>query len=250
MAEGRGAVDRVIDIFEVFRHGQRPLSLTELAAAARLPKSSCHVIVGTLIARGYLYSLEHPRALYPTQRLLDVAHDIVAGDPFLEHVLPRLEALRDASTETVILGKRQGERVVYLQVLDGLHSIRYSAKPGDLKPLHSSAIGKALLGAQKEVSLHDWAVGQSFPRITSGTICDPEQLVADIQRGRSAGFFQTRGENVEDVWAVAAFFRAGRETMAIGVAGPRHRMQSSIESCAQQLLTTCNLVSRQLAQTN
>ncbi|WP_326539485.1 IclR family transcriptional regulator [Pseudorhodoferax sp.] len=245
MAESRGAVDRVIDIFEVFRQGQRPLSLTELAAAARMPKSSCHAIVGTLIARGYLYSLEHPRALYPTQRLLDVAHDIVAGDPFLEHVLPRLEELRDASTETVILGKRQGERVVYLQVLEGLHPIRYSASPGDLKPLHSSAIGKALLGAQKEALLRGWAAEQHLPRVTATTICDPDRLVADVLQSRQAGFFQTRGENVEDVWAIAAFFHAGRETLAIGVAGPKHRMQDSVLACAQQLVTTCSLVARQ-----
>ena len=245
MAEGRGAVDRVIDIFEVFRQAQRPLSLTELATAARMPKSSCHAIVGALIARGYLYSLERPRALYPTQRLLDVAHDIVAGDPFLEHVVPRLEELRDASTETVILGKRQGERVVYLQVLEGLHPIRYSASPGDLKPLHSSAIGKALLGAQKEAALRSWAAEQNLARVTTATICDPDRLVADVLQSRQAGFFQTRGENVEDVWAIAAFFQAGRETLAIGLAGPKHRMQDSVLPCAQQLVTTCSLVARQ-----
>lgn len=248
MAQSRGAVDRVIDIFEAFRHAQRPLSLTELAATAHMPKSSCHAIVGALIARGYLYTLERPRALYPTQRLLDVAHDLVAGDPFLAHVLPRLEELRDASMETVLLGKRQGDRVVYLQVLEGLHSIRYSAKPGDLKPLHSSAIGKALLGAQKEASLRAWAAGQSLPRITPATICDPERLVAEVLQSRQAGFFQTRGENVADVWAVAAFFSAGRETLGIGLAGPRHRMQDSMLACAQQLVTTCSLVARQLGR--
>lgn len=248
MADGRGAVDRVIDIFEVFRQGQRPLSLTDLAAAARMPKSSCHAIVGTLIARGYLYTLDRPRALYPTQRLLDVAHDLVAGDPFLQHVLPRLEELRDASMETIILGKRQGERVVYLQVLEGLHSIRYSAKPGDLKPLHSSAIGKALLGAQKEAALRAWVAQQGLPRITPATICNPERLVAEVLQGRQAGFFQTRGENVVDVWAVAAFLHAGRDTLAIGLAGPRHRMQDSMLACAQQLVTTCSLVARQFAR--
>lgn len=242
---GASAVDRVIDIFEAFRSTQRPLSLTELAAAARMPKSSCHAIVGTLMARGYLYTLSYPRALYPTQRMLDVAHDIVAGDPYLERVLPLMEALRDGSAETIILGKRQGERVVYLQVLEGLHPIRYSARPGELKPLHSSAIGKALLGAQKEPALRAWAADQSLARITPATITDPDRLVAEVLQGRQAGFFQTRGENVADVWAVATYFRAGRELLAIGLAGPRHRMQDSMLACAQQLVTTCSLVQRQ-----
>lgn len=247
MTAGSGsAVDRVIDIFEAFRSSQRPLSLTELAAAARMPKSSCHAIVGTLTARGFLYTLAHPRALYPTQRMLDVAHDIVAGDPYLEHVMPLLEQLRDRSTETIILGKRQGEQVIYLQVLEGLHSIRYSANPGDLKPLHSSAIGKALLGAQKEAVLRAWAEDQSLPRITDATITDPQRLVAELLQSRQAGFFQTRGENIEDVWAVASFLKAGRDTLAVGLAGPRHRMQDSMLACAEQLVVTCSQIGRQL----
>jgi IclR family acetate operon transcriptional repressor len=52
MSASGSAVDRVIDIFEAFRSSERPLSLTELAAAACMPKSSCHAIVQTLVARG------------------------------------------------------------------------------------------------------------------------------------------------------------------------------------------------------
>ncbi len=36
---------------------------------------------------------------------------------------------------------------MYLDVLEGPHTVRYAARIGDFKPLHSSAVGKALLGA-------------------------------------------------------------------------------------------------------
>lgn len=248
MSGSGSAVDRVIDIFEAFRTSERPLSLTELALATDMPKSSCHAIVQTLVARGYLYTLSPPRALYPTQRLLDVAHDIVASDPFLERVMPLLQELRDASSETVILGKRQGEQVIYLQVLESPHSIRYSARPGDLKPLHSSALGKAMLGAQKETVLRAWALAQHLPRVTDATITDPMRLVDEVLRSRQAGFFQTCGENVPDVWAVSAFFHVGRETWGICLAGPGHRMQHSVRDCARQIVTTCSRVARRLAE--
>ena len=242
------AVDRVFDIFEAFRTSRRPLSLTDLAEAADMPKSTCHAIVNTLTARGYLYTFSHPRALYPTRRMLDVARDIQDSDPFLERATPLLEDLRDATSETVILGKRQGDAVVYLQVLEGLHPIRYSARPGDIKPLHASAIGKALLGALKEPALRDWAQGRALPRITADTVTDPAQLVAEVLQSRQAGYFQTRGENVSDVWAVAAFLYAGRETLAVAVAGPRHRMEGSERACASQLVAACSVVARQLAR--
>ena len=150
------SVDRMIDIYEVFQSGQTPLSLTELAEAINIPKSTCHALVSTLIARGYLYTLSRPRALYPTRRMFDVMRDICAKDPLVERAMPVLERLRDATRETIILGKRQADSVIYLQVVEGLHSIRYSAKPGEFKPLHSSSIGKALLGSLKETELRTW----------------------------------------------------------------------------------------------
>ena len=84
------AVERVLDIFEAFQKVQKPLSLTGLAELTGIPKSSCHAIVGTLTARGYLFSLTHPRSLYPTRRFLDIARAIHEKDPFVERVMPLL----------------------------------------------------------------------------------------------------------------------------------------------------------------
>lgn len=241
------AVERLIAIFEAFQASQRPLSLTELAEAANIPKSTCHAIVGTLIAKGYLYTLAKPRALYPTKRMHDVARDIFERDPFMERAADLLERLRDSSRETVILGKRQGDSVVYLQVLEGLHVVRYSAKPGEFKPLHSSAIGKAMLGSMKEAELRAWVAGHDLAAITDTTVTDPEALIADILQSRRAGYFCTRGENVSDVWAMAAFINVNTDVFGIAVAGPRHRMEASLPEYAALLVSTCSVLSRQLS---
>lgn len=242
------AVERVLDVFEAFQRIKKPLSLTGVAEITGIPKSSCHAIVGTLIARGYLYSLSRPRALYPTRRLFDVAREVQANDPFVDHVTPLLESLRDTSRETVILGKRQGEAVIYLQVFESPHSIRYSSQPGQFKPLHSSAIGKALLGSLRESDLRAQLVGRDFARVTLSTLTDADALIADVLEGRKRGYFVTRGENVPDVWGVSAFLSAYSETLAVAIAGPRHRMEHNVLEHAQLLLATCGVISRQWAQ--
>lgn len=242
------AIERVIDIFEAFQVSQRPLSLTELADAANIPKSSCHAIVTTLTTRGYLYSLTRPRSLYPTKRMHDVTRDILEHDPFIERATTLLERLRDASRETVILGKRQGDSVIYLLVLEGQHPIRYSAKPGEFKPLYSSAAGKALLGSLKEPELRNWLEGRPLSAVTASTMTDHEVLIDDILQSRRRGYFLTRGENVSDVWAASAFFAVNRETLAVAIAGPRHRMEANVAECAQLLVATCSVLARQQAR--
>jgi IclR family acetate operon transcriptional repressor len=239
------AVGRVLDILEAFERLQKPMSLTDLADITGIPKSSCHAIVGTLTARGYLYSLTRPRALYPTRRLYDLAVETQAHDPFVQLATPLLERLRDSSQETVILGKRQGEAVIYLQVFESPHSIRYSARPGQFKPLHSSSIGQALLGSQKEADLRHQLSGRSFAPVTPATITGADMLIADVLDGRRRGYFVTRGENVPDVWAVSAFLSVQSETLAVAIAGPRYRMEHHVIEHAQLLLSTCGLIGRQ-----
>ena len=240
------AVERVVAIFEAFQAARRPLSLTDLVEATEIPKSTCHAIVATLLDKGYLYSLTRPRALYPTRRLFDVATEICENDPLIERATSLLERLRDSSRETVILGKRQADSAVYLQVLEGLQVVRYSARPGEHKPLHSSAIGKALLGSMKEADLRSWTEDHKLAKITSSTLTDPKALIDDILQSRRAGYFVTRGENVSDVWAIAAFIEVNAGVFGIAVAGPRHRMEKSLPECAHLLVATSSLLSRHL----
>ena len=239
------AVERALDILEAFEKAQKPLSLTDLAEITGMPKSTCHGIVSTLTARGYLYSLTRPRALYPTRRFFDLARTIHEKDPFVERVMPMLERLRDASRETVILGKRQGEAVIYLEVVESPHPIRYSAKPGEFKPLHSSAIGKALIGSLKEADLRALLAGRALPAVTGSTLTDADALIADVLESRRRGYFLTRGENVSDVWAVSAFLSVHSETLAVAIAGPRHRIEANVMEHAQLLVATCGFIARQ-----
>lgn len=239
------AIERALDIFELFQRLKTPLSLTRIAEELGIPKSSCHALVSTLIARGYLYSLQRPRALYPTKRMYDVAGEILGNDPFVAQATPLLERLRDASGETVILGRRQGDAVLYLQVIEGAHAIRYSAKAGQFKPLYSSAIGKALLGSLKEAELRRQVEALAPVAVTASTITDPQRLIEDLGAGRKRGYFVTRGENVEDVWAVAGYVAVNSETFAIAVAGPAPRMEKNCEAIAGLVLTTCRHLAQQ-----
>ncbi len=219
---------RTIDLFEAFARAQAPLTLSELARALNAPASSCFNLVRALEARGYLYAVRSKR-LYPTRRLFAVASAIAVAEPWLIRLEPILTRLRDATRETVILGKRDGDHIVYLDVLEGPQTIRYSARAGDLKPLHSSSIGKAALATLDDAELAPLLAGLPMPRVTPATIVDPEALAADLARGRRRGYFVTRGENVADVAAIATAIKVDEEIYGVAVAGPMQRMIDALE---------------------
>ena len=230
------SADRTLAIFEAFEAVPRPMLLSELAEQAGVPVSSCHGLVQRLLERGYLYSLTRRKEIYPTRRLLDVSQTIVAHDPFLKRIERELRKLRDRTEETVILGKRQGDSVLYLEVVPGRHTIRYTASAGERKPLHSSSIGKVILGNLAPEALDKWLDSRRLIAATARTIVRAEQLKADLEKGRRRGYFMTNGENVVDVTAIAVPLRINQDVLGLAVAGPSHRMSSRYQDHADRLL--------------
>ena len=231
----QGALVRSLDIFEIFGAARKPLSLSEIARTIGAPVSSCHLLLRTLLDCGYLYSFGRRKLYYPTRRLYDVACSIAAPDALIEELRPTLVSLRERSGETVILGKRQGDAVLYLEVLESASTVRYTARAGEYKPLHSSAIGKALLGAFSSDELGSWLRSHTLRRVTPNTLTGAAQLKANLQQGRKRGYFVTRGENVADVMAVASSLSLAGEVFGIAIAGPLQRMEPMLARHAEQL---------------
>ena len=230
------SADRVLDLIETFAAAKRPLSISDLAERLEAPISSCHGLVHTLLQRGYLYGLGARKAVYPTRRLLAAAEVIDAHDPLVERLRHEMERLRDETRETVILGKRQGDAAVYLEIKEGLQTIRYTAGVGELKPLHSSAIGKAILSGLDDDALGACLARLDLARVTENTKTDPAALFDEIARGRDAGYQTTRGENVSDVMAFAVPLIFHGDDIGIVVAGPIHRMAENESAIVGALL--------------
>lgn len=226
---------RALEIFEAFREARRPLSLSEAARLTDMPVSTCHGVFRALEQRGYLY-FGSGRDAYPTRKLWDLAHEINANDPIARRLETSLTQLRDDVDETVILGVRHGETVLYLLVLESAKAIRYSSRAGEHKPLHSSAIGKVMLGALSQPELEDWFKGRALKKVTDRTIVSASRLKSELAESGARGFYTTRGENVSDVVAVAAPLQIGNTTFGVAVAGPMQRLEGKEPALGKKLV--------------
>lgn len=234
---------RVIDVFEAFAREQKALSLSDLAKVLGIPVSSCFGLVRTLENRGFLYSVRPRGGIYPTKRLLQIARTISEHDPIVERVSPILGTLRDATGETSVFAKRQGARVLYLDVADSPHRIRYTAEPGEAREMHSNSIGKALLAQmspeERDAVLADAVLTQHTP----DTLVTRDALYADIEAGKARGYFVNFGGSVSDVWALGVATTIAGEPYGLSLVGPRHR----IEPCVAEHVAHLHAAARAIA---
>ena len=200
-----------------------------------IPVSTCHGVFKALEQRGFLY-FGGGRDAYPTRQLWDLAQEINAHDPVAMRLEPTLKKLRQDVDETVILGVRHGDTVLYLLVVESAQAIRYSSRAGEHKPLYSSAIGKVLLGEMPTGELDAWLGNAELKRVTDRTIVSASRLRADLATSRERGYYATHGENVSDVMAVAVPLQLGNTTFGLAIAGPLQRLRDREVALAKKLI--------------
>lgn len=220
---------RTLDLFEAFTGQCKPLSLSDIARAIGAPVSSCFGLVKTLENRGYLYSFGARRAFYPTRKMLDNVRRIAAHDPLADIARPVLEVLSEQSGETVLFARRAGDSVVYVDVIESAHKIRYAAQAGESFPIHCSASGKAILASISEPERRALLAGLRLDRVTANTITRKSALLKELALSSERGWFVNRGEHVEDVMAIAVPVHVHGEICAIGVAGPIQRIEARLD---------------------
>ena len=234
---------RVFEVINLFAEVRQPMIYSQIARRTGIPLSSCHALLQTMVAKGYLYAPGVKAGYYPTQRLLHVARDICSEDPLTQLFQPLLASLRDATGETAGLATLAGTRVVYLEVMESRQKIRYSDEPGGFMLVHASAAGKALLGALPPGARRTLLDAcEPFAATVDGKHTDRRALEAEVEKGIVAGWHRSTGENVEDVAGLAKGFSIHGEPFALVIGGPKARLLGNQAAAVEALVATFALI--------
>lgn len=235
------AVVRVMDILDLLQHSPNGRSLLEVSEAAGLPRSSTYRYLSTLETRGYVQRdgasgpYRFGLAFLPSHgRHLEV---------LAARARPVMEELRDRLGETINLGVLDGNRVVYLEILESNKAVRLAARRGDRDPLHSTALGKAIasrIGRDEVVAI---LAAEGMPKRTSKTITYEARYLSELDKIRAQGFALDLGENEEDGRCVAVPLANSRVLAAISLSAPAPRLEADLmEGIAAELMSAARRI--------
>lgn len=242
------SVQRALTLLRTFLPHDGELSAAELSKETGLDPSTVFRLMVTLEAQGFV-EVNHATAKYrPGVVLLELGSRFIKNNDIRYRSIGHLERLRNAFGETVHLTILDGNEVVYLEKLAGLHPIGFmSSRVGDRNPAHCTGVGKALLAY-----LSDEQIAQRYPdrrlkRYTDQTITDLEALRAELGRVRSRGYAIDLEEHEVGVKCVAApTFDHKEIAAAVSVSGPVDRMDDHIAH--DDLINTLMEVAAQISE--
>jgi IclR family transcriptional regulator, acetate operon repressor len=134
--------------------------------------------------------------------------------------------LRDDLGETVNLGVLDGDRVVYLEIIESPKSMRLAARPGDRDHLHCTALGKAIAAELEPETLLSLLGDEPLQRRTDTTIVERDALQNELSRVAAVGYAIDEEENEVGGRCVAVVL-PGLSTAAISLSAPTARLSRS-----------------------
>jgi DNA-binding IclR family transcriptional regulator len=138
-----------------------------------LPRASVHRLLRALEASGFLFERADGFVLgaesYRLSRLIGRSAPAIE---FPQAARPVLEWLAEETNETVILGTLSDLRqeIVYADVIVADSPLQYAVPAGDLRPLYSSATGKAVLAFLPPQEQENYIAQVAFEAITPFTV--------------------------------------------------------------------------------
>jgi IclR family acetate operon transcriptional repressor len=222
-AAGTAAIDRGADLLVRVLEAGRPVAVTELAAAAGLPKSTASRLLSALERRGLVEQDGDRGRLRPGPAILRVAERGMLERNLVEVARPMLETLAEHSGETINLGVPGGAGVEHLLQVDGRHFLSVGQWVGRTVDFHCTANGKVFLAFGRALAP---AGARALRTHTPATITDPKSLRVELAQVRRDRFARAIDELEVGLAAIAAPVRgvSGEVVAALSVTGPTVRM--------------------------
>jgi DNA-binding IclR family transcriptional regulator len=245
---GSQTLFRGLDVIELVAEG--PITLGDLADRLGLTRSTTHRLASALADRRYLTFV--PRSGYSLgPKLLQLGFRVRDELDLPRVAGPQLERLALLTEDTVHLGVLDRGQVLYLDKIAGKRRINISSRVGELQPVSSTGLGKALILDHDEES---WA---NFFRSENGGQRTPtpnalQEWLVRMRNYAQAGYAFDLEENEDQVRCVAAPVRdvGGNITAAISVSSAAQYMNDQrMQDLTKDVVETARRISEDLGWT-
>lgn len=197
------------------------LLLREIVSATNINKSTAYRFLSHLESVGYIFrDADGYYLVGPRLAKLGNANTYQAS--LCRASSGILEKLREETGETVNLAVLDRNEILYLSVFESQHMFRMASNVGVRRPVHCTALGKAMLAYLPPAQQRKIIEATTFQKFTPQTIGSQKELAQDLVRTHKRGYAIDDEEAVVGARCVAvAVLNGDRKAIGgISISGP------------------------------
>ena len=218
-------IERMMKLLDVLSYYHDPVSLKQLALETGLHPSTAHRILGAMTASGFVERAD-PGTYQLGIRLLELGNLVKSRINIRDSAMPLMQRLHREIGESVNLGVRQGDEIVYVErTSSGRSSVRVVHLVGARAPLHVTAVGKLFLLEDGPQKVREYAKRTGLPGFTPTSLTALPALEKELDRVRRHGVAFDNEQIEQGLRCIAAPVRddAGDLVAGLSVSAPADR---------------------------
>jgi DNA-binding IclR family transcriptional regulator len=248
--ESSKTVRNALTLLNCFTRSRPVLNTSELARQLKLARTSVMRLLVTLESCGYVEKL--PAGYRIGLRAFEVGTLFLAANPLSFVLLRALDELVANTRCTAYFAILDKDDIVILNYREGTLPIRFIWQVGDRLPVHTTALGKAMLShmSAQEIDRHIGKQAQ-LRGLTGKSIRTRAALLREIEKTRERGWGLAREESHAGLTAVgsAILDEAGHPVAAISISCLDYPPNPErLKKFAVVVQKTARDVSRQIAE--
>ncbi|KOR78230.1 IclR family transcriptional regulator [Peribacillus frigoritolerans] len=247
-SQSNSTVERALTILEFIASHQGPVGVGEIAAELELAKSTTHRILEALKNKQFIEQIETTEKYDIGIKAIEVGMSGLTNWNIVDISAPYLKQLASDLNETAFLAVYDQGEIVYVYKAEGSHAVTTNAQLGTRKPIHCTALGKAIVSTFYVEEVERILGEKNMDKFTERTITTKQPYFDELSKVRQCGYAMD-DEEVEiglTCFAVPIFNYTGQAIAAISVAGPTERVLSNKEDIIKALKNVNTYVSARL----
>jgi len=243
-----GVVMKVLKILEALHNNPSGLQLKQIAKETAINKSTAYRFLAHLQSEGYLFR-DDAGAYVIGPKLSRMGSGTNFEESLRKTSRAILQDLWKATGETVNLAILDGQQILYLDVIESSHTFRFASEVGARRPLHCTALGKAIMSQLPVEDASELVASLTMERQTPRTLVQPAKLKKELVKTRLQGYALDDEEAVMGARCIAApiFNANGKVIGGVSVSGPLTRITAEKVSIIGTITKeAANAISRRL----
>ena len=233
---------RALAIFDAYDNEHLGLSLQEIAARIRMPKTTAFRLVNTLESAGFLVRMDNQQ--YCLSLKMARLGGLVRSTLSIRDIArPVMLQVNEQTSETITLNAIVGFDRMVLEVVDTPAPLMSMARPGQHLPLFLAASSRILMAYMEPDELEKVVAANA-----KSPDFDRAALKRELGRFRRQGYALTRGQRVPGLTAIAVpiFDMEGKVRHCLALTGPSVRVDPRDQELADIMITAGRDISSRL----
>jgi len=219
-------LDRLLHVLDVVAHADRPITMTDVAAACGLPVPTVHRLVAQLEERRMLKRVLGSKKLAVGAALVNLGMAAVSAAMRGDQSHQILVALANRIGEHCQIGQRVDNEVFYADAAWATRSQGLYFEHGHRSPLYCTSIGKLFLSEMPPDQFEWWLGHAVLEPLAPNTIVSPDALRKVVNKVRKEQWAASDEEVIAGVVGCAVPIRdaQGKLIAGLGISVPSARV--------------------------